>query len=223
MPVNLDENQQAVWFLWYWVPWISQHTRADSIAVSLFVDWLILSESEANPNNDLMMRRAGLLTLGYFIQPVIVIVILDDTRSNQYILFWAGVMNSEHKCTQSYLYYFEQLVMHSTPFCSDRWQQPSRSNNTTTPPWVAVPIKTQVLNYSNIKTETKTIPLKLCDQLLCTLRLYAQILICFCISSWMDCSSGSHLVLGWSVHYALVTSYEYIVRAYIRWPLNIDI
>ena len=128
-----------------------------------------------------------------------------------------------YSVTQSHLYYFEQLVMHSTPFCWDRWQQPSRSNNTTTPPWVAVPIKTQVLNYSNIKTETKTIPLKLCSQLLYTLRLYAQILICFCISSWMDCSSGSHLVLGWSVYYALVTSYEYIVRAYIRWPLNIDI
>ena len=34
----------------------------DSIAVSLFVDWSSLSntESEANPNNNLMMRRAGL-------------------------------------------------------------------------------------------------------------------------------------------------------------------
>ena len=37
-------------------------TLAHGIAVSLFVDWLSLSniESEANPNNNLMMRRAGL-------------------------------------------------------------------------------------------------------------------------------------------------------------------
>ena len=37
-------------------------TNVDSIAFSLFVDWLRLSktESEANPNNNLMMRRAGL-------------------------------------------------------------------------------------------------------------------------------------------------------------------
>ena len=36
--------------------------NGDSIAVSLFVDWLSLSntESEANPNNNLMMSRAGL-------------------------------------------------------------------------------------------------------------------------------------------------------------------
>ena len=33
----------------------------DSIAVSVFVDWLSLSE--ANPNNNLMMRRAGLSRL----------------------------------------------------------------------------------------------------------------------------------------------------------------
>ena len=33
----------------------------DSIAVSVFVDWLSLSE--ANPKNNLMMRRAGLPTL----------------------------------------------------------------------------------------------------------------------------------------------------------------
>ena len=36
--------------------------RLVSISVSLFVDWLSLSntESEVNPNNNLMMRRAGL-------------------------------------------------------------------------------------------------------------------------------------------------------------------
>ena len=33
----------------------------DIIAVSVFVDWLSLSE--ANPNNNLMMRRAGLSRL----------------------------------------------------------------------------------------------------------------------------------------------------------------
>ena len=41
---------------------LSVDSNADSIAVSVFVDWLGLSntESEANPNNNLMMRRAGL-------------------------------------------------------------------------------------------------------------------------------------------------------------------
>ena len=36
--------------------------RLVSISVSLFVDWLSLSntESEVNPNNNLMMRQAGL-------------------------------------------------------------------------------------------------------------------------------------------------------------------
>ena len=44
---------------------------------------------------------------------------------------------------------------------------------------------------------------------------YAQILISLCISPRMDCSWGSLLVLGWSVHYALLTSYEYIVQSYM--------
>ena len=41
---------------------LSVDSNADSIAVSVFVDWLGLSntESEANPNNNLTMRRAGL-------------------------------------------------------------------------------------------------------------------------------------------------------------------
>ena len=38
-------------------------SHLDSIAVSVFVDWLSLSESEANPNNNLMMRQAGLSSL----------------------------------------------------------------------------------------------------------------------------------------------------------------
>ena len=46
--------------------WVSQRRSKEaqivSIAVSVFVDWLSLSntESEANPKNNLMMRRAGL-------------------------------------------------------------------------------------------------------------------------------------------------------------------
>ena len=50
----------GVHFVWK----IQSAKLLDSIAVSLFVDWLSLSntESEANPNNNLMMRRAGLST-----------------------------------------------------------------------------------------------------------------------------------------------------------------
>ena len=43
--------------------------RADNIDISLLVDQLSLSdtesESEANPNNNLMMRQAGLSTFGW--------------------------------------------------------------------------------------------------------------------------------------------------------------
>ena len=44
---------------------LSVDSNADSIAVSVFVDWLGLSntESEANPNNNLMMRQAGLYNI----------------------------------------------------------------------------------------------------------------------------------------------------------------
>ena len=44
----------------------------DSIAVSLFVDWLSLSniESEANPNNNMMMRRAGLSKGSWYLKDI---------------------------------------------------------------------------------------------------------------------------------------------------------
>ena len=43
-------------------PTLRNNSGVDSIAASVFVDWLSLSntESEANPNNNLMMRQAGL-------------------------------------------------------------------------------------------------------------------------------------------------------------------
>ena len=49
----------------------------DSIAVSLFVDWLSLSntESEANPNKILMMRRAG-LSKDIMIMVILIVTIL---------------------------------------------------------------------------------------------------------------------------------------------------